>query len=114
MNNQLTLFGYKPPENGAKFSDCRKYRFVLWRIWDYSLETIMFIGLNPSTANEVKQDNTINRIKGLTKDLGYGGFYMLNLFTFITAYPKELKNCENPTLEADKYLLEYSSLWSIF
>ena len=46
---------------GAELSECRTYRYVLWRIWDNSKPKIMFIGLNPSTADENTDDNTITR-----------------------------------------------------
>ena len=77
--------------NGATFSEDGNHRLKLWRIWDENLPIIMFIGLNPSTANSSSDDPTIRRIKRFTSDWGYGGFYMMNLFTQITPYPKELK-----------------------
>jgi hypothetical protein len=104
MNNLFDL----PEPDGAIFSEFRTYRYVLWRIWNDSLPKVMFIGLNPSTANENKSDPTINRIKSMVKSWGYGGFYMLNLFTYITAYPEELKKCGDPVGLSDYYLLEYA------
>ena len=98
----MDLFGKNL--NGAKFSECRKYRYVLWRIWDEEKPKIMFIGLNPSTANEETDDPTIRRIKKFAKSWGYGGIYMLNLFTYVTAYPEVLKECDNPLKFADEYL----------
>lgn len=77
--------------NGATFSDDRKYRYVLWRIWDDSKPKIMFIGLNPSTANENSDDPTIKRVIAISKNLGYGGVYMLNIFPLVTPYPIELE-----------------------
>lgn len=50
----------------------------------------MFIGLNPSTANQTEDDPTIRRVKRFAKDWGYGGVYMMNCFPYCTAYPKEL------------------------
>jgi hypothetical protein len=94
--------------NGALFSEDRKYRFVLWRIWDEGLSKVMFIGLNPSTANEYSDDPTIRRVKSMVKNWGYGGIYMLNLFTYVTAYPKELKLCSDPLYKADEYLKLYA------
>ena len=37
-------------------------RFALWRIWDNSLDALLFIGLNPSRANGVQDDPTIRRL----------------------------------------------------
>ncbi len=96
------------PNVGAEFSECGKYRFVLWRIWDERLPKIMFIGLNPSTADKTENDPTIRRVMKFAADWGYGGVYMLNLFTFVTPYPKELLTCEDPVNGNDAWLLEYS------
>jgi len=51
---------------------------------------MLFVGLNPSTANELQDDPTIRRLCGFARDWGYGGLYACNLYPYITAYPKEL------------------------
>ena len=50
----------------------------------------MCIGLNPSTANANKNDNTINILMRVLKELGFGGFYMTNLFAWISSDPEIL------------------------
>lgn len=80
--------------NGANFSSCGNYRYSLWRIWDETKPLVMFIGLNPSTANATNDDPTIRRVKTIAKNLGYGGVYMMNCWTYITTDPKELKHNE--------------------
>ena len=77
---------------GADFSNDGKYRYRLWRIWDEKLPKVMCIGLNPSTANASKNDNTINVLSKMLKHLGYGGFYMMNCFAFITSKPELLQH----------------------
>lgn len=79
-------------DNGAEFSPCGKYRYKLWRIWDKSLPLVMFIGLNPSTADASEDDPTIKSVCRLAKNNGYGGIYMTNLFTIISPDPKILKS----------------------
>jgi hypothetical protein len=96
------LFG----NTGAIFSPCHKYRYVLWRIWDESLPKAMCIGLNPSNANAVKDDPTIHNLKSALKKLGYGGFYMTNLYAFVSSKPEVLKSCEDPWLANQNSLLE--------
>ncbi len=66
----------------AKLSDCRIYRYALWRIWDDAKPLVMFIGLNPSTADETEDDPTIRRCISFAQNWGYGGLYMANLFVF--------------------------------
>src|SRR5262245_23656231 len=51
-------------QSGAIFSDCEKYRYVLWRQWDLLDPEpcfMAFVGLNPSTADESLDDPTIRR-----------------------------------------------------
>lgn len=78
--------------NGADFSSDRKYRYALWRIWDKEKPLAMFIGLNPSTANETNNDPTIRSVGRICKNNSYGGFYMMNCFAYITSDPKLLKH----------------------
>jgi hypothetical protein len=90
--------------NGAAFSECRNYRYALWRIWNEDNGIVMFIGLNPSTANERENDPTIRRVMSFAYNWGYGGVIMANLFGWITPYPYQLKMCDNPTGDTDKWL----------
>lgn len=76
---------------GADFSEDRKYRYCLWRIWDLPKPRVMFIGLNPSTANESKNDNTITKVVKIAKTNGFGGVYMMNCWAFISTDPKQLQ-----------------------
>jgi len=96
MNMQLI-------EIGAHFSECRKYRYALWRIWDHSKPLLMFVGLNPSTANEHGDDPTIRKVKAFANRLGYGGVYMMNCFPFVSTNPEKLRDVGN-TSENDEWL----------
>jgi hypothetical protein len=89
---------------GAHFSEDRQYRYALWRIWNENRPVIMFIGLNPSTANERKNDPTIRRVMRFTNDWGYGGFYMMNLFAWVTPYPRDLERAADPVGLNDEWL----------
>lgn len=105
MNNQPKLFDVPiVANNGAKFSECGKYRYALWRIWDETKPLVMFVGLNPSTADVEKDDPTINRVTQISKNLNYGGFYMMNLFALVTPYREELIKSVDPIGDNDKYL----------
>ncbi|HRK26126.1 MAG TPA: DUF1643 domain-containing protein [Chitinophagales bacterium] len=95
---------------GAEFSECGKYRYKLWRIWDDGLPLAMCIGLNPSTANAVKTDPTITTLTKMLKLLGYGGFYMMNLFAWISSKPIDLLICKNPIGENDVKLKEVAEI----
>lgn len=95
---------------GAHFSNCRNYRYVLWRVWDVSKSRIMFIGLNPSTANEISDDPTIRRVKKMAQDWGYGGVYMTNLFALVATHPYELLQCPDPINGNDEWLIKIASI----
>lgn len=80
----------------AKLSDCRKYRFALWRNWDKLKPYAMFIGLNPSTADEIEDDPTITRCINYEKSWGYGGLCMVNLFAFRATEPTDMMAAIDP------------------
>jgi hypothetical protein len=92
--------------SGAEFSGCGKYRYKLWRIWNNELPKAMCIGLNPSTANSNKNDPTVNILIKVLSRLGYGGFYMMNLFALISSNPEVLLTCEDPISENECKLKE--------
>jgi hypothetical protein len=91
-------------DKGAEFSECGKYRYQLWRIWDNHLPKAMCIGLNPSTANAEDDDNTIRNLCGLLIGNGFGGLYMMNLFALISPYPEDLRVCPDPIKDNDVWL----------
>lgn len=95
---------------GAEFSSCGKYRYKLWRIWDQSLPKAMCIGLNPSTANANTNDQTINYLTRMLTKLGYGGFYMMNLFAWISSKPADLLTCDDPLGNNNNKLKEVEAL----
>lgn len=101
---------FENKNSGAEFSECRKYRYGLWRKWDENKPNIMFIGLNPSTASENMDDPTIRRVKRFAKDWGYGGVYMANLFSLVSPYPEDLKTCDDPVKDNDKWLSFFSCM----
>jgi len=93
----------------ATFSDCRKYRYALSRTWNGKKKTILFIGLNPSTADEKIDDPTIRRCINYAQNWGYGSLLMVNLFAYRATLPSELKNVKNPIgNDNDLHILELS------
>ena len=95
--NQLELIETMPKEvREAKFSADRIYRYTLKIQWDEEKPLVQFIGLNPSTADEVKDDPTIRRCKQFSKNWGYGGMIMTNLFAFRSTDPVPMKKHPQP------------------
>ena len=99
--------------NGALFSECRTWRYALWRRWDFGSRCSMvaFVGLNPSTADESIDDPTIRRCQGFAKALGFDGMYMLNAYAFRATDPKDMKRAADPVgPENDQWLRYYGSV----
>jgi hypothetical protein len=65
-------------DSGATFSECMKYRYKLWRVWNTKSPLLYFILMNPSTADEIKNDPTIERQCRRARSLGFGGLVILN------------------------------------
>ena len=93
-------------KNTAKLSECRKYRYALWRTWDNSKPYVMFVGLNPSTADEVSDDPTLMRCINFAKLWGYGGVCMANLFAFRATEPSDMKSAQDPIGKENNQWLE--------
>ena len=81
---------------GATFSKDGLYRYRLWRDWDLLSYYVLFIMLNPSTADETVNDPTIERCERRVRALGYGGFSACNLFAYKSTDPKALKTVDDP------------------
>ena len=94
-------------EKKAIISKDKIYRYKLSRTWDSTKPTILFIGLNPSIADENIDDPTITRCINFAKDWGYGTLLMANLFAFRSTYPKDIYLIDDPIgKDNDHYLLE--------
>ncbi len=95
---------------GATFDPTRKYRFMLWRIWDSSKPRVGFIMLNPSTTEEDPKtdDATIRRCTGFADSWGYGGFEVGNLYAYRSSDPDKLFEVGDPigNPQNDQYLFK--------
>jgi hypothetical protein len=94
---------------GAIISKCKKYRYRLWRIWDNSKPYVLFIMLNPSTADSNIDDPTIRRCIGFANSWGYGGLYVGNLFAYRSTQPNVLFETKDPIGEENKHHLSEMS-----
>jgi hypothetical protein len=87
-----------PPilRSGADFSPCRTWRYKLSRRWSLTGPMIAFVGLNPSTADEIDDDPTVRRCIGFARRWGFSGMYMLNVFAYRSTNPRELRTATDP------------------
>lgn len=95
----------------AIFSECGEYRYVLSRIWDRdNPRRVLFIMLNPSTADAKQNDPTIRRCIGFAERLGYGGVYVCNLFALRSTDPKALYKSGRPSGHKNGFYIHRTAL----
>lgn len=69
-------------KTSATISPCKQYRYELRRIWDESKPLVLFVCLNPSTADADTEDNTSRVCINYAKRWGYGGLLIGNSFAY--------------------------------
>lgn len=67
-----------------------RYRYRLHRTWDADKPTVLWIMLNPSTADADVDDPTIRRCLGFSFKFGYGSMSVGNLYAFRSTDPAVL------------------------
>jgi hypothetical protein len=80
-------------------SEDRMYRYTLWREWGKGGDPgpyVAFVMLNPSTADENKDDPTIRRCIGFAKAWGYSSMAVVNLFAYRATEPAKLIVAADP------------------
>lgn len=86
----------KNAATGAVFSECRRWRYLLWRTWDRSKPHATFCMMNGSDANEVDNDPTVKRCTVRVQrwsDMGFlqvGGVKVVNAFGWVETDSKKL------------------------
>lgn len=112
MNSLDTTSGLEA--GPAVLSEDRAYRYLLTRTWAAEKPSVTYIGLNPSTADEVVLDPTLRRCVGFAQRLGCGTFHMVNLFAFRATEPAEMKRAPAPIgPDNDEYILRAATMSEI-
>lgn len=104
----------KYTDKGALLSQCGRYRYKLWREWRASLEipchssdnwrwakvgkmshgepkSLVFVMLNPSTADASFDDPTIRRCVSFAQRLKFERLEVVNLFALRTPHPNLMR-----------------------
>lgn len=93
-------------QQGALFSACKRHRYLLWREWDLGERTVLWVMCNPSTADQDVLDPTLRRCLRYSRDWGYGGMWVANVFALRSTDPQGLHKFEFPTgRDNDAYLM---------
>ena len=82
-------------EKRAIISNSGLYRYELHREWDKDKGKVLFIMLNPSTADGNEDDLTTRRCVKYAERWGYGGIMIGNIYPFRAKRPKHLKKWTN-------------------
>lgn len=96
----------------AAFSPDRKYRYLLTREWEPLIpgkKSVLFVMLNPSTADSVEDDPTIRRCIGFAKRLECRELVVVNLYAYRATDWKELLKVEDPIGEKNDEQIRMSA-----
>lgn len=77
----------------AVISNGGKYRYTLARWWhmpSFSAGMVLWVMLNPSTADGSVDDNTIRRCINFSRDWGYEAMTVVNLYAYRATKPLDL------------------------
>lgn len=80
----------------ATFDPGMTYRYRLSRVWNPAKESLVWIMLNPSTADARKDDPTIKRCIQFSINQSFGGLVVVNLFALRATDPKDLELARDP------------------
>jgi len=90
----------------AVFSECGRYRRLLTREWEGATKpgSVLWIGMNPSTAAGDVDDPTVAKECKFTKRWGYGRYVKCNVMDYRATHPKMLLDehvlpCSNRNLQ---------------
>ena len=72
------------------------YRYRLDRSWDLTRPVMIWIMLNPSTADHERDDLTIHACMDFARRNGCGGITVVNLFAFRSASPRTMYAAKDP------------------
>lgn len=111
------------PVNICQFSACRTYRYSLLHSWvkengefvqvdlpANERRQIMWIGMNPSTADEQRLDPTLRRVRAFTDALGFNTFIMTNAFAFRATLPKDMRKASDPVGPMNDWVLRHTAV----
>lgn len=81
---------------GAVFSQCGTWRYLLWRAASPRGKLAGIGLLNPSQADEMRDDPTIRQCRVRARQAGCAALLVWNLFAFRATRPAELKRAADP------------------
>lgn len=93
-------------DRGAEISPCGRYRYRLWRKVSSEFDpygqifkptgTLLYVMLNPSTADAMKDDPTIRKCDGFARVHHFARFEVVNLYAWRSTDKKALLKVADP------------------
>lgn len=89
-----------------------EYRYLLWRTIPHQGQSrLLWIMLNPSTADAAQDDPTVRKVLGFSRRWGYGQVRIVNLFGLRSTSPALLKTHPDPVGKRnDDFIAEAATL----
>ncbi len=81
------------------------YRYLLGRMWNPQTPRVVFVMLNPSTADHRHDDKTLKKCIHFAQSWGYGSLDVVNLFAYRTSNPGELHQVPDPVGAKNNYYI---------
>lgn len=86
------------------------YRYHLTRRWGPKIDTVVWVMLNPSTADADVDDPTIRRCISFSAELGADSLRVVNLYAYRATDPKHLLAVEDPVGPMDNTVIRETLL----
>ena len=83
-------------ERNATFGSDFRHRYVLLRLWDSRAPGVMFLMLNPSTADHRQDDPTVTRAIRFAQRWDFGWLVVCNLFAIRATNPRDMLAVRDP------------------
>ena len=111
--NDLALFDDPDRRLGHGAEVRGPYRYRLWRQWRHGSKFLLWVMLNPSTADADVDDPTIRRCIEFSRRDGFDGLRVCNLFAWRATKPVVLRSLTDPVGEANDIMILSEAAGSI-
>ena len=98
-------------ESRAVFGGPRdEYRYLLHRTWMRSSQAVMFLMMNPSTADIAIDDPTVAKCQRYARRWGFGSLFIANTFAYRATDQKRLLEVADPVgPENNRHILDMAN-----
>jgi hypothetical protein len=99
--------GQRMIDKTATISGCGQFRYRLGRRWSGG-PPLVFVMLNPSTADAGQDDATIRRCVSFAQAHAFAAIDVVNLYAFRATKPADLRNAGYPTGDLTDWHIEHA------